>query len=216
MRISKLAPSAHMQGRWLCHLEDGTILRVTENEIAAFGLYSGLDLSPQRLEQVERAARAAAVRDRALELLSARPLSRKELVDKLTARPRNRDKEPIADRESAEAAADRLEELGYLNDEAYARTVAEHYAAKGWGPARIREELYRRGVPRDYWDGALEELAAPDDAIDAFLRKKLRGADLTDPKTWKRAADALARRGFWWEEIKEGLRRYGGAMEEEF
>ena len=216
MRISKLAPSAHMQGRWLCHLEDGTILRVTENEIAAFGLYSGLDLSPQRLEQVERAARAAAVRDRALELLSARPLSRKELVDKLTARPRNRDKEPIADRESAEAAADRLEELGYLNDEAYARTVAEHYAAKGWGPARIREELYRRGVPRDYWDGALEELAAPDDAIDAFLRKKLRGADLTDPKTWKRAADALARRGFRWEEIKEGLRRYGGAMEEEF
>ena len=204
MRISKLAPSAHMQGRWLCHLEDGTILRVTENEIAAFGLYSGLDLSPQRLEQVERAARAAAVRDRALELLSARPLSRKELVDKLTARPRNRDKEPIADRESAEAAADRLEELGYLNDEAYARTVAEHYAAKGWGPARIREELYRRG------------LAAPDDAIDAFLRKKLRGADLTDPKTWKRAADALARRGFRWEEIKEGLRRYGGAMEEEF
>ena len=216
MRISKLAPSAHMQGRWLCHLEDGTILRVTENEIAAFGLYSGLDLSPQRLEQVERAARAAAVRDRALELLTARPLSRKELVDKLTARPRNRDKEPIADRESAEAAADRLEELGYLNDEAYARTVAEHYAAKGWGPARIREELYRRGVPRDYWDGALEELAAPDDAIDAFLRKKLRGADLTDPKTWKRAADALARRGFRWEEIKEGLRRYGGAMEEEF
>ena len=216
MRISKLAPSAHMQGRWLCHLEDGTILRVTENEIAAFGLYSGLDLSPQLLEQVERAARAAAVRDRALELLSARPLSRKELVDKLTARPRNRDKEPIADRESAEAAADRLEELGYLNDEAYARTVAEHYAAKGWGPARIREELYRRGVPRDYWDGALEELAAPDDAIDAFLRKKLRGADLTDPKTWKRAADALARRGFRWEEIKEGLRRYGGAMEEEF
>ena len=54
------------------------------------------------------------------------------------------------------------------------------------------------------------------DAIDAFLRKKLRGADLTDPKTWKRAADALARRGFRWEEIKEGLRRYGGAMEEEF
>ena len=216
MRITKLLPSQRIQGRWLCHLEDGTILRVTENEIAAFGLYSGLDLSPQRLEQVERAARAAAVRDRALELLSARPLSRKELVDKLTARPRNRDKEPIADRESAEAAADRLEELGYLNDEAYARTVAEHYAAKGWGPARIREELYRRGVPRDYWDGALEELAAPDDAIDAFLRKKLRGADLTDPKTWKRAADALARRGFRWEEIKEGLRRYGGAMEEEF
>ena len=216
MRISKLAPSARIQGRWLCHLEDGTILRVTENEIAAFGLCSGLELSPERLEQVERAAKAAAVRDKALDLLSARPLSRKELVDKLTARPRNQDKEPLADRESAEAAADRLEELGYLNDEAYARMVAQHYAAKGWGPARIRGELYRRGVPRSYWDGALEAMEAPDDAIDAFLQKKLRGADLTDPKSYQRAANALARRGFRWEDIKEGLRRYGGAMEEEF
>ena len=215
MRISKLVPSSRVQGRWLCHLENGTILRVTEQEIAAFGLCSGLELSAEGLAAMEAAARAAAVRDKALDLLSARPLSRKELIDKLTARPRNRDREPLADRASAEAAAHRLEELGYLNDESYARAVAEHYAAKGWGPARIREELYRRGVPRTYWDGALEELAAPDDAIDAFLRKKLRGADLTDPKTCQRAANALARRGFRWEDIKEGLRRYGGALEEE-
>ena len=197
MRISKLAPSERIQGRWLCHLEDGTILRITENEIVAFGLCSGLELSQEQLEQVERAAKAAAVRDKALDLLAARPLSRKELVDKLTARPRNREKEPLADRETAEA-------------------VADHYAAKGWGPARIRDELYRRGVPRDYWDEALEDLEAPDDAIDAFLQKKLRGADLADPKSYQRAANALARRGFRWEDIKEGLRRYGGALEEEF
>ena len=216
MRISKLAPSNHIQGRWLCHLEDGSILRITENEIVAFGLCSRLELPPERLGELEQAARAAAVRDKAMDLLAARPLSRKELVDKLTARPRNKDKEPIADRETAQAAADRLEELGYLNDEAYAHTVADHYAAKGWGPSRIKDELYRRGVPREYWDSALEELDAPDDAIDVFLQKKLRGADLTDPKTYQRVANALARRGFRWEDIKEGLRRYGGAMEDEF
>ena len=212
MRISKLAPSQRVAGRWLCHLEDGTILRITENEIVAFGLCSGLELTAEQMAAVERAAKAAAVRDKAMDLLAARPLSRKELVDKLTARPRNKEKEPLADRETAEAAADRLEELGYLNDESYARMVADHYAAKGWGPSRIREELYRRGVPREYWDGALEDL----DAIDAFLQKKLRGADLADPKTYQRAANALARRGFRWEDIKEGLRRYGAAMEEEF
>ena len=216
MRISKLAPSQRVAGRWLCHLEDGTILRITENEIVAFWtvLRSGADR--RAAGGVARAAKATAVRDKAMDLLAVRPLSRKELVDKLTARPRNKDKEPLADRETAEAAANRLEELGYLNDESYARTVADHYAAKGWGPSRIREELYRRGVPREYWDGALEDLDAPDDAIDIFLQKKLRGADLTDPKTYQRAANALARRGFRWEDIKEGLRRYGAAMEEEF
>lgn len=216
MRISKLVSSQRVAGRWLCHLEDGTILRITEDEIVAFGLCSGLELTAEQLEAVAHAAKATAVRDKAMDLLAVRPLSRKELVDKLTARPRNKDKEPLADRETAEAAANRLEELGYLNDESYARTVADHYAAKGWGPSRIREELYRRGVPREYWDGALEDLDAPDDAIDIFLQKKLRGADLTDPKTYQRAANALARRGFRWEDIKEGLRRYGAAMEEEF
>ena len=216
MRISKLVSSQRVAGRWLCHLEDGTILRITEDEIVAFGLCSGLELTAEQLEAVARAAKATAVRDKAMDLLAVRPLSRKELVDKLTARPRNKDKEPLADRETAEAAANRLEELGYLNDESYARTVADHYAAKGWGPSRIREELYRRGVPREYWDGALEDLDAPDDAIDIFLQKKLRGADLTDPKTYQRAANALARRGFRWEDIKEGLRRYGAAREEEF
>lgn len=216
MRISKLAPSQRIQGRWLCHLEDGTILRVGENEVAVFGLCSGLELTAEKLKELTRAAKAAAVRDKAMDLLAARPLSRKELVDKLTARPRDREKEPLADRETAEAAADRLEELGYLNDGAYACTVAEHYAAKGWGPARIREELYRRGVPREYWDQALETMESPDDAIDAFLRKKLRGADLSDPKSCQRAAAALARRGFRWEDIKDGLRRYGGAEDFEY
>ena len=216
MRISKLFPSQHVTGRWLCHMEDGSILRISENEVVAFGLCSDLELTEAQLEAIKKAAKAAAVREKAMDLLSARPLSRKELVDKLTARPRNKEKEPLADRETAEAAADRLEELGYLNDQAYAHTVAEHYAAKGCGPSRIREELYRRGVPRDYWDEALEGLEAPDEAIDAFLQKKLRGADLTDPKSYKRAADALARRGFRWEDIKDGLRRYGGAMEEDY
>ena len=204
MRIRKLAPSGRVEGRWLCHLEDGTILRLGESEVVAFGLGTGKELSGAELSALTEAARAAQVREKAVELLSARPLSRKELVEKLTARPRNREKEPLCGREAAEAAADWLEGLGYLDDG----------AAKGYGPGRIREELYRRGVPRDCWDGALEGLSGPEEAIDAFLQKKLRGAELSDPKVRRRAADALARRGYRWEDISAGLRRYGAEPEE--
>lgn len=182
--------------------------------MVAFGLGTGKELSGAELSALTEAARAAQVREKAVELLSARPLSRKELVEKLTARPRNREKEPLCGREAAEAAADWLEGLGYLDDGQYARAVAEHCAAKGYGPGRIREELYRRGVPRDCWDGALEGLSGPEEAIDAFLQKKLRGAELSDPKVRRRAADALARRGYRWEDISAGLRRYGAEPEE--
>ena len=200
MRIRKLAPSVRVGGRWLCHLEDGTILRLGESEVVAFGLGTGKELSGAELSALTEAARAAQVREKAVELLSARP--------------RNREKEPLCGREAAEAAADWLEGLGYLDDGQYARAVAEHCAAKGYGPGRIREELYRRGVPRDCWDGALEGLSGPEEAIDAFLQKKLRGAELSDPKVRRRAADALARRGYRWEDISAGLRRYGAEPEE--
>ena len=48
MRITKLLPSTKIQGRWLCCLEDDSILRVGENKVVAFGLYSGMERTSDR------------------------------------------------------------------------------------------------------------------------------------------------------------------------
>ena len=100
-----------------------------------------------------------------------------------------------------------MEELGYLNEEEYAGRIVRYYAAKGFGERKIRDELYRRGIPRELWDEALAQIEDSSGAIDAFLEKKLRGS--RNPKEVKKASDALARRGFSWSEISEALRRYG-------
>lgn len=212
MRIAKLLPSARIQGRWLCHLEDGTILRVTGNEVACFGLYSGMELTEEVKAELEEAVRRGQVKEKALRLLSGRPMSRKELVDKLTARPRDKEKEPIPE-ELAEEAANRLEELGYLNDAEYARTVARHYTAKGYGERKLRDELWKRGVPREYWDQALEEVQDPTDAMDAFIRRKLMGRT-ADRETLGKLSAALARRGYRWEDIRSALSRYGETFDD--
>lgn len=213
MRLTKLEPSRRVRGRWLAFLEDGSILRLGESQVVSFGLYAGMEVDGDLREELTAAARLGAVREKALDLIALRPRSRKELIDKLTARPRDRDKEPLATREEAEEAAAWLEELGYLDDGAYAKSLSEHYAAKGYGPAKIRDEFYRRGVPREHWEEALAGLEDPAEDIDAFLRRKLKGD--ADPKALKRAADALARRGYRWEDIKDGLRRYGTEIEED-
>ena len=213
MRLIKLAPSQRVEGRWLVQLESGELLRVGENEVVSFALYSGKELSEEEVDALRAAGRASAVKEKALSLLSARPMSRKELIDKLTARPRDREKEPITDQAGAEAVADRLDELRYLNDGAYASMVVRHYSAKGYGRRRLQEELYRHGVPRDYWEEALAEAAPPEDGVDAFLRKKLKPGDLEDRKALKRITDALARRGYRWDEIQDGLLRYGAELE---
>lgn len=69
-----------------------------------------------------------------------------------------------------------------------------HYQAKGYGLYKIKNELYRRRVPKAYWEDALAEMDDAEEAIDAFLAKKLR--DPEDRKECKKASDALARRAF--------------------
>ena len=81
MRIRKLAPSGRVEGRWLCHLEDGTILRLGESEVVAFGLGTGKELSGAELSALTEAARAAQVREKAVELLRSREASTNTKAD---------------------------------------------------------------------------------------------------------------------------------------
>lgn len=211
MKIAKLEPSKRVQDRWLLFLEDGSILRVGKNEMADFALHAGMELTEELAEALQNASQAGALKDKALDLLALRPMSRRELIKKLTARKKDG---TAPDEEQAQAVCDRLEELGLLNDEAYAKTVAEHYSAKGYGPRKVQDELFRRGVPREFWSGAMEETDRPDDAIDAFLLSKLKGRT-PDRAELKKVSDALARRGYRWPDISAGLRRYGAEINED-
>ena len=206
MIIRELKPSQRVEGRWLAFLEDGAILRLSENEVIDFALYAGKELSEEESAALQDSVRRSALKGKTIELLSRKPQSRKEVERKLT--------QWEASEEEAAALCDRMEELGYLDDSAYAARVVRHYSAKGYGERKLRDELYRRGVPRDLWDAALEQAESPDGAIDAFVAKKLAGKEL-DRKELKKVSDALARRGYQWNDISAALRRYGAQVDDE-
>lgn len=135
---------------------------------------------------------------RALKILERRDVSRKMLLDKLTEKG-------VADAD-AEEVADWLCGLGVVNDERFAGLIVRHYAAKGYGERRIREELYRRGLDRELWDAALEELTGSDERLDRLLGAKLRGD--ASPENLQRTQNYLLRRGYSWEDIREATERY--------
>lgn len=206
-KIEALEPSKHIQGRFLIRFEgEQELLKVTENEVASFSLYSGRELEEDELAALQKAGSLSSAKARGARMLGERPLSRKELVRRLTEKGETP--------ENAEAAADWLADIGALDEAGYARSVVRHYSGRGYGVQRIRQELYRRGIPREFWEDAMEERSDPEERITAFLNQKMRGHE-NDPKQLKRAADALLRRGFRWEEIRAGLNRYGANIEEE-
>ncbi len=147
---------------------------------------------------------AEETRKKALSLLERRDYGSEELCAKLV--------EKGAEPDEARAAVRYMVRVGFIDDERYAAIVVRHYAAKGYGVGRVREELRRRKLDRELWDAALAELPEPDETVDALLRAKLRGK-AADRDTIRKAGAALVRRGFTWEAVKAATDRYLAEME---
>ncbi|MEA4932656.1 MAG: regulatory protein RecX [Lawsonibacter sp.] len=200
MVVQELKPSKRMEGRWLAVMEDGSILRLGEGEVIEFALYTGKELSPEEANSLLASAKRSSWKEKALDLLARKPQSRMELERKL--------REWGARSEDGTAICDRMEELGYLDDPAYAARVVRHYSAKGFGEKKLRDELYHRGLPRELWDEALSQAQDPAETIDLLIAKKLDKKSL-DRKELQKVSAALARRGYSWSDISDALRRYG-------
>ena len=200
MRTERIEASKHKRGRVLVFLADGTCLKITEQELLDFGLRAGDDLNEATLAKLKEAAGVSNVKATAADIIGKRAMSRAALEKKL--------KEKGASEADARYAAEWLEAIGAINDADYAALLVRHYGEMGYGPARVREKLYEKGVPRELWDEALDQLPEGGNQIDRFLQGKLRGRT-PDEKEKKRLTDALLRRGYSWGDVRAAWNRLG-------
>ena len=174
------------------------MLQVSESVVASFALYGGMELEAETLTALQEAAALAAWREKAGRLLTARMLSSGQLAEKLTAKG--------ATEEQAAQVVAWAQDIGLLDDSAYAKALARHYTAKGYGPYKIKDEFYRRQVPREDWEEALAAVEPPEAWISDFLSRKIQ--DREDPAQIKKASDALVRRGFSWHTVSQAVTRF--------
>lgn len=185
-------------GRLTVTLAGGDEIKSTLGVVTDMRLYSGREMDPAAVSELKSASLRALARERALEYLSRRPMSCAELKKKLI--------EKGEDEDVAEYCVGWLSEHGLIDDESYAAAVARHYAAKGYGPGRVRTELSRRGIARELWDGALDAMPENGDKLDRFISSRLHDPD--DRDEVRRVSQALFRRGYSWDEIRRALERH--------
>ncbi len=208
MTVASIAASPDRRGRYRVEFSDGSAMKLPPSVIADLCLYTGRELDESELRRVREAERKADAKQRAVNIISATTVSGRELSDRLRRKG--------ASEADAAEAVQWLQELCLVDDARTARQIVERGVRRGYGARRIRQILFEKKIPREYWDEAMEAVPEPDGAIDDYLRANLRGAP--DQKERKRVSDALVRRGFDWSDISAGLRRYGAeleAMEEE-
>ena len=186
--------------------DDGKRLKAPAFKVVELGLNIGADVSPEDFLALENAQSLASCKERAVRILTASGLSKKELQKRLVQKGESE--------EDAEEAISWLEDLHLIDDLETAKQLVRSTALRGYGRARAKNILYEKGIPKEFWEEALEELPEMDGAIDTFLRRKLEGKPLDD-KLIKKTVDALLRRGHSYHDIQEGLRRFEAALPED-
>ncbi len=196
-RIKAILPPKRPGTKSVVIFDDGTTKKYLPQTVAEQGLFVGMELHEAEFQALEAANAALSAKARAVRIISAAAVSESELKKRLTRKGETP--------EDAENAVRWLSDLDLLDDAETARQIVARGAARGYGAERIKQMLYEKRIPKQYWDGALETMPDMSEALTAFLRKRL--GEEPDEKTRRSAVQAALRRGFRWEEIREALER---------
>lgn len=172
------------------------------NELDAAPLRTGQQLSDEEVNELRHKDTIVKAVNKAVDLLAYRPRSTQEIRRKLA------DKDyPDA---AIEAAIQRLERLGYLDDRSFATFWIENRNRhKPRGPQALRYELRNKGVAdriiNELLDDLVDEQEAAYDAAQARIRR-LRG--YTEYEFKRKLGAFLQRRGFGYEATNQALARW--------
>ena len=183
-------------GRHKLTLSDGSVLRLYRQTVEDFGLFEGMELEAETLKKLKTAAGQMSAKMRAVRILSAASVSEQDLRQRLVSKGERA--------EDARDAVQWLEEMHLVDDRETARQIVARCIRQGYGPARAKQALYEKRIPREYWEEALSDYPDQTDTITQFLRSRL--GSHWERRDLQKAMDALVRRGFSYPQIREGLK----------
>ena len=195
MKVESLKTSPDRAGRYWVTFDDGSRIGLYRQTVEDFALYSGKELDEQETEALRTAAGQMSAKMRAVRIVSAASVSRRDLEARLVRKGE--------DPQQAKEAVAWMEDLHLVDDRATAEQVVSSCISKGYGLARAKQALYEKRIPKEYWDEALADYPDQTGKITAFLKSRL-DAD-SDEKQVRRAVDALIRRGHRYGTIRRAL-----------
>lgn len=195
MKVESLKTAPDRAGRYWVTFDDGSKMGLYRQTVEDFALYSGKELDEQEAEALRTAAGQMSAKMRAVRIVSASSVSRRDLEARLVRKGENP--------QQAKEAVAWMEELHLVDDRATAEQVVSSCISKGYGLMRAKQALYEKRIPKEYWDEALADYPDQTEKITAFLKSRL-DAD-SDEKQVRRAVDALIRRGHSYGTIRRAL-----------
>lgn len=159
----------------------------------------GTDIDDDEWEELQLKINYRKAFNKCADLLSRRSHSVKELREKLLK---------TVDERSADLAIEKYIELGYLNDEEFAKGYAEHlFNTKNYSRYQVKQELIKKGIDGQIISNIIDDNET--DAAESIIRiiNKLYLTKLRAEGGKEKVIAALMRRGFSYSDIKEAFIR---------
>ena len=185
----KSMTALYIDGEYAVSVDTMTFLSV--------GKKVGSEITDDELYELIETSKYNRAKEKALYLIEYRSRTKKELYDKLVV---------LFGESASERAIERLEELGLINDEKYAREYAEVLLErKGFSRQRAEFELMKKGIDKDVIEEILDELEPePVEQIKKLLQTKF-ARRLSNEKDLAKTVNALKAMGYRWSDINEAI-----------
>lgn len=190
-----MATGPDRAGRYRVVFENGEVMRLYRQTVEDFCLYPGQELDDGQLEKLHTAAGAMSAKMRAVRIVTASNVSRRDLEQRLV----RKGEDPAQAKEAVQWMVD----MSLLDDRRTAEQIVSRCVSKGYGLARAKQALYEKRIPKDLWEEVLADYPDQTDKIIEFLNARLD--EHPSDKDVKRAIDALMRRGHGYSQIRRAL-----------
>ncbi len=198
MQITAIEP--RRKGLSALYIDGELAMKLDTEVLIAQRFDVGREITDEELRECLIASELKRCKDKAMWLISFRDHSRRELVDKL-----RRD----YSEDCCEQTADRMVELGLIDDERFARRYSadlinlKHLSYRG-----VRQKLAEKGISRELIDEVTGESEIDEEQQIRTIIDKKYSRVMNDEKGRRRAYNALMRLGFSYQDIKSVMAEY--------
>lgn len=198
MKITKISPAIKTEGRYNIYVDDKYSFSLDEVQLASLNLKKNDEIDAEQLDQLKSESDFGKNYVRALDLISRRPRSQREIRDYAFRKQWTKS--------NTERVIERLLERGYLDDAKFAEIFVRSRAnLRNYSTKRMKLELRKRGVASDIVDQVLTDSENFDEnaALKNLIAKKRNRYD-----NEQKLIAYLARQGFSYDKIKSALSDY--------
>lgn len=201
MKITDITRQKKNSERVNIFLDNQYAFSLEEVDVLKFKLKIGTELDAKEIEKLSLESNLSKAMKKAMDIISRKPVTKKELQNKLFDKG--------YDESVVSVALEELTELGYLNDYDYATLYLDYAAEKCYGKKKIVYELSHKGVSNDIIYEVLSEHYKPtSEELADMIQSKYGCVDCSDLKIKQKLVRFFVSRGFGFDEANDAIKHY--------